>query len=52
MIDANKELSKRIDSLEDKYDKKFQLVFEAFKELIRKENEPMEKIGYKIPGSI
>lgn len=51
LIDANKDLIKRIDSLEEKYDKKFMLVFEAIKELILQENQPREKIGYKIPGS-
>jgi hypothetical protein len=51
LIEANKDLIKRIDSLEEKYDKKFMLVFEAIKELILQENQPREKIGYKIPGS-
>lgn len=51
LIDANKDLIRRIDSLEKKYDKKFILVFEAIKELIREENQPREKIGYKIRGS-
>ena len=50
LIDSNLELSKRIDILEEKYDKKFQVVFEAIKQLIRHENEPRKKIGYKIPG--
>ena len=51
LIDANKDLIKRIDSMEEKYDKKFLLVFEAIKELIRAESQPRERIGYKIPGS-
>ena len=51
LIDTNKALLSRIDSMEEKYDKKFLLVFEAIKELIRQENEPREKIGYKIPGT-
>ena len=51
LIDTNKDLIRRIDSLEEKYDKKFLLVFEAIKELIRAENQPRERIGYKIPGS-
>ena len=51
MIDANKDLIKRIDSMEEKYDKKFAMVFEAIKELIREENQPREMIGYKIPGT-
>jgi hypothetical protein len=51
LIDANRDLVKRIDSMEEKYDQKFKLVFEAIKELIREENQPREMIGYKIPGS-
>ena len=51
LIDTNKDLIRRIDSLEENYDKKFVLVFEAIKELIRQENEPREMIGYKLPGS-
>jgi hypothetical protein len=51
LIDVNKDLIRRIDSLEERYDHKFDLVFEAIKELIRQENEPREMIGYKIPGS-
>jgi len=31
LIDSNHELTKRIDELENKYDKKFQVVFEAIK---------------------
>ena len=51
LIDANKDLASRIDSLEEKFDRKFAVVFEAIKELIREENQPREKIGYKIPGT-
>jgi hypothetical protein len=51
LMDSNKYLAKRIDALEERYDKKFLLVFEAIKELIRQENEPREMIGYKLPGS-
>jgi hypothetical protein len=51
LIEANNDLVKRIDSMEERYDKKFALVFEAIKELIRQENEPREMIGYKLPGT-
>jgi len=49
LIDANKDLVRRIDSMEEKYDRKFMLVFEAIKELIREENRPREKVGIKSP---
>jgi len=50
MMDANKDLIRRIDSLEEKYDKKITLVFEAIKELIRGKKSG-EQIGYKTGGS-
>jgi hypothetical protein len=50
LIDANKDMIRRIDALEEKYDKNFALVFEAIKELIREENKPRQKIGYLIGG--
>ena len=36
LIDTNKELAKQIEELEKKYDKQFQIVFEAIKQLIVK----------------
>jgi hypothetical protein len=49
LIDSNLELAKRIDDLENKYDKKFEVIFKAIKQLIRVENEPRKAIGYRIP---
>lgn len=51
LVEANKELVRRIDTLEERFDKNFTIVFEAIKELIREENQPREKIGYKIKGA-
>lgn len=50
LIDSNRELARRIDELEKSFDRKFLLVFDAIRALIRQENQPREKIGYKIPG--
>ena len=47
LIDDNKELKKRIDKMEGKYDKQFQIVFEALRTLIEKKNEQQKAIGYK-----
>jgi hypothetical protein len=33
--------------MEKKYDKQFQVVFEAIKQLISKKNEPRKQIGFK-----
>ena len=51
LVEANKELVRRIDTLEERFDKNFTIVFEAIKELIREENQPRETIGYKIKGA-
>jgi hypothetical protein len=46
MIDANKEMLARIQKLEEKYDAKFQIVFEAIKELMKVDEEPKRRIGF------
>ncbi|MHB8904765.1 MAG: ORF6N domain-containing protein [Melioribacteraceae bacterium] len=46
LIDANKELLARIEKLEEKYDAKFQIVFEAIKQLMKEEEKPTNKIGF------
>jgi hypothetical protein len=50
MIDSNKELSKKLEELEKKYDKQFSSVFQAIKALIYKA-EQSEPIGYKLSKS-
>ena len=49
MLDENKELKKKIEDLEAKYDTQFVLVFEAIKKLIQKQNRPRNPIGFKAP---
>ena len=48
-MNAHKELAKKIEELEKKYDGNFQIVFEAIKQLIKQENEPRSKIGFQKP---
>jgi hypothetical protein len=43
----NKELAKKIQQLEKKYDSNFELVFEAIKTLIQQKQQPRERIGFK-----
>jgi len=50
LLTSNKELAKKIEQLEKKYDKQFQVVFEAIKQLIIK-NTLRKQIGFKIKGS-
>ncbi len=46
LIDTNKELAKKIEKLEAKYDKQFKIVFDAIRELIRVDVKPKRKIGF------
>lgn len=48
LLAGNKELSKKIKSLEKKYDKQFKEVFDAIRMLIQQEaNRTREKIGFR-----
>jgi len=47
MISNYKILERKINELENKYDKNFSVVFEALKQLIRQESEPRKRIGFK-----
>jgi hypothetical protein len=47
-IDENKELKKKIDSLESKYDEQFKVVFDALRQLLIQKSVPRNRIGYKI----
>lgn len=51
LMDTNKELAKKIDALEQKYDEQFDSVFNAIRELIHQENEPRKPVGYKLKRS-
>ena len=48
-MNAHKELAKKVEELEKKYDRNFQIVFEAIKQLIKQENEPRSKMGFQKP---
>lgn len=47
LIQNHKDLMDKMDKLEDKYDKQFKIVFTALKQLIRDENKPRPKIGFR-----
>lgn len=51
LMDTNKELAKKIDALEQKYDEQFDTVFNAIRELVHQENEPRKPVGYKLKRS-
>jgi phage regulator Rha-like protein len=46
MIATHKDLVKRLNELEKKYDGQFQIVFEAIRQLIEVEEKPKRKIGF------
>jgi hypothetical protein len=46
MIATNKNLTKRLDDLEKKYDGQFQVVFEAIRQLMTPPERPRKKIGF------
>lgn len=46
-MSSHKQLAKKIDALENKYDERFKIVFEAIKQLIKQEKEPRSKIGFR-----
>lgn len=47
MVVSNKELNKRIDDLERKYDKRFRVIFENIKLMIKEDAKPKVEIGFR-----
>ncbi len=47
MMESNKELRQKVESMEKKYDGQFQVVFKAIKGLMEKKNETRRMIGFK-----
>jgi hypothetical protein len=46
IVSEHADLAKRIDELEETYDGKFQIVFDAIRKLIAPEDKPQRRIGY------
>jgi hypothetical protein len=47
LLEGNKELTRKINEMEKKYDGQFKFVFEAIKNLIYQKQQPRERIGFK-----
>ncbi len=47
MLSTHEELKKKIESMENKYDSQFRIVFDVIKELITEELKPKRKIGFE-----
>jgi hypothetical protein len=48
MLASNKELAKRLDELEKKFDSQFRVVFEAIKQLMTPLEKPKRQIGFRV----
>jgi hypothetical protein len=48
ILSTHKDLVKKINEMEKKYDHQFQLVFEAIKALMKEEEKPKRRIGFQV----
>jgi uncharacterized protein Yka (UPF0111/DUF47 family) len=46
LLATHKELQKKIEDMEEKYDDQFRIVFQAIKQLLQEEKKPKRKIGF------
>ena len=52
MLEENNELRKKIDSMENKFDKQFKLVFDAIRKIIIEKEKPKNPIGFQIKTKV
>ena len=50
MLQTNKELARKLDALETKYDSQFKVVFQAIRELMTPPPKPRKQIGFRTPS--
>jgi len=50
MLQTNKDLARKLDALELKYDGQFRIVFEAIRELMTPPVKPRKEIGFRTPS--
>ena len=48
MLSAHKDLERRFDALEERYDDQFKVVFDAIRALMSEEEKPRKKIGFEV----
>ena len=46
MMSTQRNLQKKIEAMENKYDKQFRVIFEAIKQLLNEDEKPKHKIGF------
>jgi len=50
MLQTNKDLARKLDALETKYDSQFKVVFQAIRELMTPQAKPRKQIGFRTPS--
>jgi len=50
ILGSHRDLARRLDEMESKYDKNFKAVFDAIRELMRPPEKPRARIGFRPPG--
>jgi hypothetical protein len=48
MLATHKDLKRKLEAMEEKYDEQFRIVFEAIKQLLEADDKPKKKIGFTI----
>ena len=48
MLSAHKDLERRLDALEERYDEQFKVVFDAIRALMEPPEKPKKKIGFEV----
>ena len=51
MMSSHKDLARKLNDLEKKYDSQFQIVFEAIRQILEVEEKPKKKIGFIVKES-
>ena len=46
MLAGHKDLQKKIEDMEARYDEQFRVVFEAIKQLLSEEKKPKKRVGF------
>jgi len=46
MLSGHRDLEKKIEAMEAKYDRQFRVVFEAIKQMLKEDEKPKQKIGF------
>ena len=51
MLSSNRDLARRLNKLEKKYDARFRVVFDAIRELMKPPEKPKSRIGFRSQGA-